>query len=62
MGSANGKVVSAMGPNNYQINSLGILSGNDPVKNCRNKNSLRNVFRSVMLVVTMVCFGEEGAP
>ena len=27
--------VSVMGPNNYQINSLGIFSGNDPVKNCR---------------------------
>ena len=26
---------SVMGPNNYQINSLGIFSGNDPVKNCR---------------------------
>ena len=35
MGSVNGKVVSVMGPNNYQINSLGIFSGNDPVKNCR---------------------------
>ena len=25
-------VVSVMGPNKYQINSLGIFSGNDPVK------------------------------
>ena len=33
MGSVNGKVFSVMGPNNYQINSLGIFSGNDPVKN-----------------------------
>ena len=35
MGSMNGKVVSVMGPNNYQIDSLGIFAGNDPVKNCR---------------------------
>ena len=35
MGSVNGKVFSVMGPNNYQINLLGIFSGNDPVKNCR---------------------------
>ena len=34
-GSVNGKVFSVMGPNNYQINSLGIFCGNDPVKNCR---------------------------
>ena len=27
MGSVNGKVFSVMGPNNYQINSLGIFSG-----------------------------------
>ena len=35
MGSVNGKVFSVMGPNNYQINSLRIFSGNNPVKNCR---------------------------
>ena len=29
MGSVQGKVVSVMGPNNYQINSLGKMSGND---------------------------------
>ena len=33
MGSVNGKVVSVKDPNNYQINSLGVFSGNDPVKN-----------------------------
>ena len=38
MGSVNGKVFSVMGPNNYQINSLGIFSGNDPVKNLDGQN------------------------
>ena len=52
MGSVSGKVFSVMGPNNYQINSLGIFSGNDPVKNCR-KSFTENVFRSVVLVMTM---------
>ena len=28
-------LVSVVGLNSYQINSLGIFSGNDPVKNCR---------------------------
>ena len=32
MKSVNGKAFSVMGPNNYQINSLGKFSGNDPVK------------------------------
>ena len=27
--------VFGMGPNNYQINLFGILSGSDPLKNCR---------------------------
>ena len=35
MGSVNGKVFSVLGPNNYQINSLGIFSGHDAVKNGR---------------------------
>ena len=35
IGSVNGEVFSEIGPKNYQINSLGIVSGNDPVKNCR---------------------------
>ena len=35
MGSVNGKVFSVMGPHSYQIYSLRIFSGNDPVKNCR---------------------------
>ena len=33
--SVNGKVLSVMAQKNHQINSLGIFSGNDPVKNCR---------------------------
>ena len=51
--AVNGKVFSVMGPNNYQVNSLGRFSGNDPVKNCR-KQFTENFFRSVMLVLTMV--------
>ena len=43
MGSVNGKVFLVMGPNNYQINSLGIFSGNDPVKNCK-KQFTENFF------------------
>ena len=35
IGSVNGKVFSAMGPYNYQTDSLEILSNNDPVKSCR---------------------------
>ena len=31
-GSVSGKVLSVMGPKNDQMNSLGVLSGNDPVK------------------------------
>ena len=53
MGSVNGKVVSVMDTKNYQMNSLGIFSGNHPVKNCR-KLFTESFFRSVMLVVTMV--------
>ena len=36
IGSVNGQMFSVMGPKNYQIDSLRIFSGNDPVKNCRN--------------------------
>ena len=43
MGSVNGKVFSVVGPNNYQINSLGIFSGNDAV-------GLLHGFRFLMLV------------
>ena len=34
IGSVNGKVFSVMGPKHYQIDLLGMFSGNDPVKNC----------------------------
>ena len=33
--SVNGKVFSVRGQKNHQINSLGIVSGNDPVTNFR---------------------------
>ena len=52
------KVVSVMGPNNYQINLLGIFSGNDPVKNCT-KEFTETCVLSVMLVVTMVFFSKS---
>ena len=50
-----------MGPRNCQINLLGVLSGNDPVKNGRIEFTEKN-FRSVMLVVTMVLGGGVSHP
>ena len=35
LGLLSGRAFSGMGPINYQINLLGILSGNDPVKDGR---------------------------
>ena len=53
IGSVKGKVFSVMGPKHFQIDSLGMLSSNDPVKNGR-KEFTENCFRSVLCVVTMV--------
>ena len=35
IGERQGVFGNGSGITNYQINSLGIFSGNDPVKNCR---------------------------